>query len=459
MRWYYRTPAQEFGPYDPAEFRALVAQGTVTPATEIRREDMTAWVPASSVKGLLPAAPSAQPAPAKAGAPKERAKSFFRRKRMLAGLGVVAVLASGLLLYYTVLAPGSASGPTQAKKPAPMGTEELVAVSEPSVAFIEGRLASGTGFLIAPKILATNAHVVGFEFFDDLQATFPCAEDGKKGPYDLKLLYYDETRDLAFVKVNAPIPPLKIAPGYTFKRGQEVIAIGNPGLDFEVILKSAISRGVMSSEIKLEDQNYFQLGIAVNPGNSGGPAINNEGLVVGMVTRKSFFQEGVALCIPAAEIEEAARKIPSLSESEIRAFQTGHKLRVTFHGLAALCQRYGFEIFRYTNLLDDAEKKGISMEEALRNVSSDMQVGIEERGELVFDHVKIAMSWINSDRSLPNNVRTQFADLWKNLNALKTHLEFPQGTPTEFKQRMNDLNDSNQRRIESLGKLLNVRME
>lgn len=459
MRWFYRTPTKEFGPYAPAEFRALVAQGAVTPATEIRREDMTAWVPASSVKGLLPAAPSAQPAPTTADTPKEQAKVFFRRKRTLAGLGIAAVIAFGLLLYYTVWAPSSASGPDQAKTSAPMGTEELVAVSEPSVAFIQGRFAAGTGFLISPKILATNAHVLGFEFYNDLQATFPSAEEGKQGPYDLKLLYYDEKRDLAFLRVNAPIPPLKIAPRYTFRRGQEVIAIGNPGLDDAVVLKSAISRGVLSSEIQLEEQNFFQLGIAVNPGNSGGPAINNQGLVVGMVTRKAFFQEGVALCIPAAEIEQAAAKIPSLSDSAIRACQAEQKLNVTYRGMMALCQRYEFETYRFSDLVDSAVKEGLTLETALRKESEGHPVLVDVQGSMVFDKVQIAMSWISSDPNLPDNVRTQFVEFWKSLNALRTHLDFPQGTPEEFRQRMNELKDTSRRCGMSLGKFLKVRME
>ena len=43
----------------------------------------------------------------------------------------------------------------------------------------------------------------------------------------------------------------------------------------------------MSTRTTLEGQRYYQLGIAVNPGNSGGPVFNSSGAVVGIVTRKS----------------------------------------------------------------------------------------------------------------------------------------------------------------------------
>lgn len=50
--WYYEHSDAEFGPVPPAEMRQRVADGTITAATRVRREDGS-WTTASQVPGLL----------------------------------------------------------------------------------------------------------------------------------------------------------------------------------------------------------------------------------------------------------------------------------------------------------------------------------------------------------------------------------------------------------------------
>ncbi len=116
---------------------------------------------------------------------------------------------------------------------------------------------------------------------------FPSAEKGQQGPLLAELLYEDTHRDLAFLRVKSSLPPLRIAESYKFRKGEDVTVIGNPGAGGELILENAISRGLMSTRTSLEGQRYYQLRIAVNPGNSGGPVFNSFGSVIGVVTRKS----------------------------------------------------------------------------------------------------------------------------------------------------------------------------
>ena len=84
--------------------------------------------------------------------------------------------------------------------------------------------------------------------------------------------------------------------------GDPVYAIGNPGMGRE-ILDHTISEGIASSLTRnFDDILYIQTTAAVNPGNSGGPLLNNYGEVVGLVSLKAYFQEGIAFALPVEYI-------------------------------------------------------------------------------------------------------------------------------------------------------------
>ena len=146
---------------------------------------------------------------------------------------------------------------------------------EPSVALIKGKVSSGTGFLVRHGVIATNAHVIEEEFISNLEVRFPSAPAGNQGPSSAQLLYEDRKRDIAFLAVKSDLPVLRIAPNYSFVKGEDILVIGNPGLGDEVVLENAISRGVMSSKTVIEGMPYHQMNISINPGNSGGPVFDS----------------------------------------------------------------------------------------------------------------------------------------------------------------------------------------
>src|SRR5262249_12711593 len=154
-------------------------------------------------------------------------------------------------------------------------TAQIVAKWEPSVALVKGAGSSGTGFLVGPGIVATNAHVIDEEFVSSLEVRFPSAPEGQQGPLPAELLYEDAKRDLAFLRIQASLPAIDVAPSYKFQKGEDITVIGNPGLGDEIVLENAISRGVMSSKAVLEGMNYLQINMAINPGNSGGPVFDS----------------------------------------------------------------------------------------------------------------------------------------------------------------------------------------
>ncbi len=191
----------------------------------------------------------------------------------------------------------------------PLTTAQIVARCEPSVALIKGKISSGTGFLVKPNLVATNAHVLDDEFVSNLEVRFPGAPSGDPGPLHAQLMYEDPKRDLAFLAVSTKLPALQIAPAYRFIKGEDITVIGNPGMGDGQVLENAVSKGVMSSKTEIEGNHYLQMNIAINPGNSGGPVFDSSGRVIGVATLKATKAEATAFCIPVEDLQKAVAQV------------------------------------------------------------------------------------------------------------------------------------------------------
>ena len=174
---------------------------------------------------------------------------------------------------------------------------------------------TGTGIIMtADGYIATNHHVI--EDATNIKVTF---YDGTVMPAEY--VGSSEMDDLGVIKVNAQNLPAATF-GYSDECyvGQTVYAIGTPaGPDFGW----TTTRGIISykdREVKIYDETdgtlqkklrLLQMDSNVNPGNSGGPLINTNGEVVGIVSMKlANGYEGIGFAIPsdgAVEILEAIR--------------------------------------------------------------------------------------------------------------------------------------------------------
>ena len=143
--------------------------------------------------------------------------------------------------------------------------------------------AAGSGFIIsADGYIVTNYHVI--EGGSSIQvATY----DGNT--YDATLVGYDESNDVAVLKINAAgLTPVVLGSSDTLNVGDEVVAIGNPLGELTFSLTkgsvSALNREVtISSGVTM---NLIQTDAAINSGNSGGALFNMYGEVVGITNAK-----------------------------------------------------------------------------------------------------------------------------------------------------------------------------
>jgi len=136
----------------------------------------------------------------------------------------------------------------------------------------------GTGFVVsADGLIATNLHVIGEARPIDVQFA-----DGRT--FAVTAIHATEkSMDLAVLKIDATeLPVLKLGDSDTLKQGEQVIALGNP-----LGLRHSVVSGVVSEKRELEGKPMIQVAIPIERGNSGGPLLDMQGRVHGIVTLKS----------------------------------------------------------------------------------------------------------------------------------------------------------------------------
>lgn len=242
---------------------------------------------ASGQKAALQAASSESP------------RAGWRPALLVSGVSLaVAALAVGALAALMFLRPRRPV--SSAPEPAPtmaaavageaeLGTRELARLGLASTVLLRCRSSLGTGFAVGPETVMTNAHVL-------CPAGEPMRVETATGlAYSGTTIESDARLDLALVRVpGLEAPALPLGDAGALEVGDPVVVVGNPmGVEFSV------SAGVVSRlGYVLFGVAYVQTDAKVNPGNSGGPMLDAQGRVVGVVSLKHTQAEGIAWALP-----------------------------------------------------------------------------------------------------------------------------------------------------------------
>ncbi|ALF29231.1 DegQ family serine endoprotease [Brucella abortus] len=172
----------------------------------------------------------------------------------------------------------------------------------------ERPVAQGSGFVISEDgYVVTNNHVVS-----DGDAYTVVLDDGTE--LDAKLIGADPRTDLAVLKINAPkrkFVYVAFGDDNKVRVGDWVVAVGNPfGLGGTVTSGIVSARGRDIGAGPYDD--FIQIDAAVNKGNSGGPAFDLSGEVIGINTAifsPSGGSVGIAFAIPSSTAKQVVDQL------------------------------------------------------------------------------------------------------------------------------------------------------
>lgn len=194
---------------------------------------------------------------------------------------------------------------SQAEAQALTGAETVYASAPPRLLQIRTLLAdagrqtsTGSGFLVSADGLAiTNYHVVSDAALEPktyrLEYT---GADGSQGA--VSLLAVDLPNDLALVRVDKQNAPFfsfdKAALDGTLPKGERLYSLGNPlDLGFTII------EGTYNGLVEHSYNDHIHFTGALNPGMSGGPAVNSQGQVVGINVATRRGGQLISFLVPA----------------------------------------------------------------------------------------------------------------------------------------------------------------
>lgn len=195
---------------------------------------------------------------------------------------------------------------------AALATDPVVTTSRPSVVKIRGiapscqKVLEGSGFVVAPNRVMSNAHVVAGADSVTIEA------DGKT--YDAGVVSYDPNADISILDVpDLPISPLQFAE-QPAPKGTDAVVMGYPG-GGDFLATPARVREII--ELNGPDiyrsttvtREVYTVRGTVRQGNSGGPMINRAGKVLGVVFGAAVDDADTGFVLTAKEVERQLARV------------------------------------------------------------------------------------------------------------------------------------------------------
>ena len=167
----------------------------------------------------------------------------------------------------------------------PSALEDMVDRAMPAIVLVETTSGRGSAFYVRHDTLITNVHVVQQDSYVTLRRM-----DGSS--VSARVQTRAPNFDIAVLKVAQASPSqpfLTMGSTAALKPGQEIIVIGSA----LGTLQNSVSRGIVSGLRNSGGVTLVQSDAAANPGNSGGPMLDRNGRVIGVLTAGYSGKEGL----------------------------------------------------------------------------------------------------------------------------------------------------------------------
>jgi S1-C subfamily serine protease len=165
-----------------------------------------------------------------------------------------------------------------------------------------GEILEGSGFVVAPDTIVTNAHVIA--------GTTSIQVEDTKGVQPATPIWFDPDFDLAVLRTPGPLagPPLQIDPT-NVPRGTQAVVLGFPegggfdpqaaGVDAQF---EATGRNIYGTGLTV--RSVYEISALVRPGNSGGPLVLADGTVIGVVFSTSANQPDIGYALASPQVQK-----------------------------------------------------------------------------------------------------------------------------------------------------------
>ena len=138
-------------------------------------------------------------------------------------------------------------------------------------------ISTGTGFFISNDgYLLTNSHVISGS------SSISIILNGKSFP--ATLIDHDSSNDIALLKVSQQVQGLPIELKKKTKQGTEIAVLGYPNIGLQGNEQKATFGYINANSGVQGDTRYFQIDSPIQPGNSGSPMVNDQGVVIGIAS-------------------------------------------------------------------------------------------------------------------------------------------------------------------------------
>lgn len=138
-------------------------------------------------------------------------------------------------------------------------------------------LSTGTGFFISNNgYVLTNSHVI------EGASTISIILNGRS--VAATLVDHDSNNDIALLKVDRVVEGLPIELKTKTKQGTEIAVLGYPNIGLQGNEQKATFGYINANSGIQGDTRYFQISSPIQPGNSGSPMVNDQGVVIGIAS-------------------------------------------------------------------------------------------------------------------------------------------------------------------------------